>query len=218
VDTHGYDTGVAKNNVNAPYTIARCGPDPDAIADGLCGTGACIIDGLFADLANDLAAEAVMLQQRGALQAARVGHGSSRHENLQVRGDSTLWLDDPACSAGQLLLQRLETLAEALRESLRLPIRSVEAHYAHYPAGASYARHRDRFRDSGSRLVSWVGYLNADWHIDDGGQLRIHFDDGSSGDVLPALGASACFLSELEHEVLPARRDRYSIAAWFRRD
>ncbi|MBS0226586.1 MAG: 2OG-Fe(II) oxygenase [Proteobacteria bacterium] len=188
------------------------------MADALCNGGACLIDGLFDDLANALVSEALSLQQRDALQSARIGRGTSRHGDTAVRGDSTLWLDDPACIAGQRLLQRLDALAGGLRESLRLPIRSLEAHYARYPVGAGYARHRDRFRDSGSRLVSWVGYLNRDWHAGDGGELRIHFDDGSHGDVLPMFGTSACFLSELEHEVLPARRDRYSIAAWFRRD
>ena len=35
--------------------------------------------------------------------------------------------------------------------------------------------------------------------------------------VAPAVGTLAVFLSEdFEHEVLPARRDRYSIAGWFR--
>lgn len=209
-----YDTDVPRlSTVNAHSNTMA-----DAIADALCNGGACVIDGLFADLADDLAAEARSLQQRDALQSARIGRGASRQGDASVRGDSTLWLDDPACIAGPRLLQRLDTLADGLRESLRLPIRSVEAHYAHYPVGASYARHRDRFRDSGSRLVSWVGYLNRDWRAEDGGELRIHFDDGSREDVLPMFGTSVCFLSELEHEVLPARRDRYSIAAWFRRD
>ena len=36
--------------------------------------------------------------------------------------------------------------------------------------------------------------------------------------LVPAFATSVCFLSELEHEVLPAGRERYSIAAWFRRD
>mgnify|MGYP000993846615 CR=1 FL=1 len=35
-------------------------------------------------------------------------------------------------------------------------------------------------------------------------------------DLLPIDG-SICFLSELEHEVLTAHRERYSIAAWLRR-
>ncbi len=209
-----YDTDVPRlPTVNAdPDTMA------EAVADALCNGGACLIEGLFADLAADLANEALALQQRDALQSARIGRGASRHGDASVRGDSTLWLDDPACIAGPRLLQRLDGLVHGLRESLRLPIRSVEAHYAHYPVGASYARHRDRFRDSGSRLVSWVGYLNRDWLAGDGGALRIHRDDGSHEDVLPLFGTSVCFLSELEHEVLPARRDRYSIAAWFRRD
>ncbi|MBS0201018.1 MAG: 2OG-Fe(II) oxygenase [Proteobacteria bacterium] len=201
-----------------PTVNASSSTMADAIAGALCNGGACMIDGLFGDLADDLATEAQALQQRDALQSARIGRGASRQGDASVRGDSTLWLDDPACAVGQRLLQRLDSLVDGLRESLRLPIHSVEAHYAHYPVGASYARHRDRFRDSGSRLVSCVGYLNRDWLAGDGGALRIHFDDESHGDVLPLFGTSVCFLSELEHEVLPARRDRYSIAAWFRRD
>ncbi len=192
--------------------------DPASIADALCAHGACRIDGLFDDLAEGLADEARALHRDGALQAARIGRGAAASGNAGVRGDSTLWLDDPACVAGQLLLQRLHGLAGGLRPALRLPIRSVEAHYARYPAGASYSRHRDRFRDSGSRLVSWVGYLNRDWLEEEGGQLRIHFEDGSCHDMAPEFATSVCFLSELEHEVLPARRERYSIAAWFRRD
>ena len=192
--------------------------DPASIADALCAHGACRVDGLFDDLAIALADEARALHRHGALQAARIGRGASAGGNPAIRGDSTLWLDDPACVAGPLLLQRLHGLAEGLRPALRLPVRTVEAHYARYPAGAAYARHRDRFRESGSRLVSWVGYLNRDWREEDGGQLRIHFEDGSSRDVLPAFATSVCFLSELEHEVLPAGRERYSIAAWFRRD
>lgn len=209
--------GVPRYDTDVPR-LPTVTPDPDAIAGALCNGGACLVDGLFADLADELAGEARALQHHNALRSAGIGRGAARHGDASVRGDSTLWLDDPACVAGQRLLRRLYGLANGLRESLRLPIRSVEAHYAHYPVGASYARHRDRFRDSGSRLVSWVGYLNRDWQAADGGELRIHFEDGSRGDILPLFGTSVCFLSELEHEVLPARRDRYSIAGWFRRD
>ena len=213
-----YDTDVPRlQTVNADFRTTT-DTMAEAIAAALCNGGACMIDGLFADLAEDLAGEARTLQQRDALRPAQVGRGMARHGDANVRGDSTLWLDDPACLAGQHLLHRLDALAGGLRESLRLPIRSVEAHYAHYPVGAGYARHRDRFHDSGSRLVSWVGYLNHDWQAVDGGELRIHRDDGTHDDVLPMSGRSVCFLSTLEHEVLPTRRDRYSIAAWFRRD
>jgi SM-20-related protein len=62
-----------------------------------------------------------------------------------------------------------------------------------------------------------VSYLNADWGADDGGALRLWREDGATDDLRP-LGGSVCFLSELEHEVLPARRERLSIAGWMRRD
>ena len=63
-------------------------------------------------------------------------------------------------------------------------------------------------------MLSWVTYLNDDWHAQDGGALRLHLDAGAI-DVAPC-GGSICFLSELEHEVLTAQRERLSIAAWFR--
>jgi SM-20-related protein len=40
----------------------------------------------------------------------------------------------------------------------------------------------------------------------------------TSHDILPLGGRLVLFLSDLiEHEVLPARRERYSITGWFRR-
>ena len=65
-------------------------------------------------------------------------------------------------------------------------------------------------------MVTLVSYLNEDWREDDGGCLRLWLEDGTETTLLPA-GGSVCFLSELEHEVLPAQRERFSIAAWFRR-
>ena len=91
----------------------------------------------------------------------------------------------------------------------------MEAHYAAYPAGARYAKHRDRFRDSDLRVVSFVTYLNPDWRDEDGGALRLSLAAGEI-DIVPRSG-SVCFLSELEHEVLPGTRERNSIAGWMRR-
>jgi SM-20-related protein len=84
-----------------------------------------------------------------------------------------------------------------------------------YPIGAGYARHRDRFRDDDARVLSLACYLNPHWDAEDGGALRLHLDAGPV-EILPQAGTGVCFLSELEHEVLPARRERHSIAAWFR--
>jgi SM-20-related protein len=133
-----------------------------------------------------------------------------------VRGDATLWLDDARTGdAAAAYLAQLDALRVALNRRLFLGVDEVEAHYALYPPGASYAKHRDRFRDDDARVVSFVTYLNPDWGDEDGGALRLSLDDGDI-DIAPRTG-SVCFLSELEHEVLPATRDRLSIAAWMRR-
>ena len=66
-----------------------------------------------------------------------------------------------------------------------------------------------------------VAYLNPDWSEEDGGELVLYPEKGEQGElrVTPAHGTFVLFLSEdFEHEVLPARRDRLSIAGWFRRN
>ena len=95
---------------------------------------------------------------------------------------------------------------------------TFEAHYAIYPRGGFYRRHRDRFHDDDARVLSCVLYLNEGWSPEHGGALRLHLDGNESRDVLPAGGTLACFLSErFEHEVLPATRERLALTGWFRR-
>lgn len=150
------------------------------------------------------------------LQPAATGRADGR-QFAGLRGDATLWLDDPACGpAARELLAALDGLRQDLNRKLLLGLDEVEAHFAHYPPGASYARHRDRFRSDDARVLSLVLYLNPDWPDDAGGQLRLHLPDGPV-DIAPRLGTVAIFLSaEVDHEVLPATQPRYSIAAWFR--
>jgi SM-20-related protein len=192
--------------------------DPAALADALHAHGACRIAGWpGADARRALREDLRRLQAEGALSPAAVGREAGRALRDDIRADATRWLDDPRCGApARAFLAELETVRIALNRSLFLGLTGVEAHYAAYPPGGGYARHRDRFRDSDARVVTWVSYLNADWGADDGGALRLHRDDGHV-DVAP-VDCSLCFLSELEHEVLPARRERFSIAAWFRRE
>ena len=153
----------------------------------------------------------------GRLHAAATGRADGR-QFAGLRGDATLWLDDPACGpAARALLSALDTLRGDLNRRLLLGLDEVEAHFAHYPPGAGYARHRDRFRSDDARVLSLVVYLNADWPDDAGGALRLHLPEGAR-DIAPRLGTVAIFLSDtVEHEVLPANRARFSVAAWFRR-
>jgi SM-20-related protein len=193
------------------------GQSMDALADALRTHGACRLQD-FPDTAASAAlrADLVRLREDDRFAQASVGRGAGLAHAPALRGDATLWLDDArAGAAAAEYLAALDALRIALNRRLFLGLDHVEAHYAAYPAGARYTRHRDRFRDDDARVVSLVTYLNPEWGDDDGGALRLVMDAGET-DVAPTRG-SVCFLSELEHEVLPATRDRYSIAAWLRR-
>ncbi len=223
-ETHGgtlgerdaYDTGMHwLPSLNAHALAADAGPLAVALRDH----GACwIADWPPRPLRDALRDDLRRLQADGGLAPAAVGRAEGRARREDIRADSTCWLDDPRCGEpARRFLADLSEVRTQLNRQLFLGLRSVEAHYAAYPPGGGYARHRDRFRDSDARRVSWVTYLNADWGDDDGGALRLWSEDGATVDQ-PPVGGSICFLSELEHEVLPARRERLSIAGWMRRD
>lgn len=190
----------------------------DALADALSASGACRI-AAWPDpaLREGLRRDLLRLQASGALARAGVGRGGGHALRADIRTDATLWLDDPRCGEpARAFLARMDALRTALNRSLFLGLAECEAHYAAYPPGGGYARHRDRFRDSDARVVSWVSYLNDDdWGPGDGGALRLYLRDDAV-DLSPA-GGSVCFMSELEHEVLLSTRERLSIACWMRR-
>jgi SM-20-related protein len=169
-----------------------------------------------APLLHAAAAEARDHAETGRLRPAATGRAAGR-QFAGLRGDSTLWLDDPACGpAARDLLAALDGLRGELNRRLLLGLEEVEAHFAHYPPGAGYARHHDRFRSDDARVLSLVVYLNPDWPAEAGGALRLHLAEGPQ-DIPPQLGTVAIFLSEfVEHEVQPADRPRFSVAAWFR--
>src|SRR5690242_13212934 len=129
--------------------------------------------------------------------AAGVGRGAQRAERPDIRGDRIAWLDEQAFSPPERTLwDALEELRLEINRAALLGLFSLEAHYAIYPRGAFYRRHRDSFRDHGARVLSWVLYLNEEWRAADGGALRIVLREGRTRDVLPVGGTLACFLSD----------------------
>ncbi len=140
------------------------------------------------------------------------------HSRSLLRGDHTSWFSAGALSAPQQAFQqRIDRLREALNRRLFLGLVGTESHYAVYPPGSGYQRHLDRIRDNDARVISAVFYLNEDWQESDGGALRLHLADQSYRDVFPHAGTLLLFLSaQFEHQVLPATRQRMSIACWMR--
>lgn len=176
-------------------------------------------DFLAASAIAALATDARRCDAAGEFHEAGVGRGFMRTQRPDIRGDRIAWLDQAEVNAAtRPWWDAIERLRSALNAALFLGLFSFEGHYAIYPPGASYQRHRDSFRGDEERVLSCVFYLNESWTEADGGALRIHVDGASVRDIWPVGGTLVCFLSDpYEHEVLPATRERLALSGWFRR-
>ena len=195
--------------------------NPDRITDSLVTRGWIVVDDFFGQgLTAALRGECQSSGGQEDFRAAAVGSGERRQIRNDVRSDEIRWLQQPAPSEPQrIFLHRFEQLRLTLNRTLQLGLFEFEGHFARYPAGAFYARHIDQLRGDSHRKLSCVLYLNEHWKPDDGGELRLYLDgDGAEfEDVRPDGGRLVVFLSaRFAHEVLPAKRQRLSIAGWFK--
>jgi SM-20-related protein len=191
-----------------------------ALVAGIAERGCAVARGaLDPDEVRALCARALALDADGAFAPAGVGRGAERAHRPELRGDRIRWLDDtnpaPEEAAALALFERVRI---ACNRELMLGLFEFEGHFALYPAGAAYARHRDRFRDDDARVLSCVLYLNEAWQPEHGGALRVHVAASVPLDVLPEGGTLVAFLADrFDHEVLPATRARLALTGWFRR-
>lgn len=148
---------------------------------------------------------------------AGIGRQFDHALNNRVRSDEISWITE-VTEVGAAWLKWADELKTYVNQRLFLGLFSFESHFAHYAEGDFYKTHVDAFRGEANRVLTVVVYLNADWQPDDGGELVIYSESGHElRRVSPDLGTVVVFLSEeFPHEVLPAQRDRYSIAGWFR--
>jgi SM-20-related protein len=173
---------------------------------------------LSPELTLELAAECRVLADSGALNPAGIGKGAAQLLRADIRGDRILWLQAGQSPACDRYLQIMENLRMTLNRELYLGLDEYESHFAFYAPGAGYQAHLDRFRDDDCRTVSVVIYLNQDWLPEQGGALRLHPLGKCTEDIAPLGSRLVLFLSaDMLHEVLPATRDRMSLAGWFRR-
>lgn len=146
---------------------------------------------------------------------AGIGKNQNKQINEAIRGDLIHWID-PKTAAAPLLayLEKLNQLVSFVNQNLFLSLKDCEVHQTIYPIGSFYKRHLDQFKKDDHRKLSVICYLNKNWEEAQGGQLRIYIGDEHK-DILPYAGRFVCFRSDLlEHEVLPATRDRLSLTGW----
>ncbi|WP_243748727.1 2OG-Fe(II) oxygenase [Pseudomaricurvus alcaniphilus] len=150
--------------------------------------------------------------------SAGIGRQQQHTLNNFVRSDEISWINGES-TAGSAWLQWAAELQLYLNRRLFLGLFSFESHFAHYAPGDFYKRHLDAFKGEANRVLSLVVYLNPGWQPEDGGELVLYGEAIAARGikVTPGYATVVAFLSEeFPHEVLPAARDRYSIAGWFR--
>lgn len=160
----------------------------------------------------------VGLLQESELKNAAVGRGQQQQSNSAIRRDKIHWLN-ASNTVDSAFLQLMEALRVSLNSALFLGLFDYEPHYAVYQAGDFYKKHRDALKGKTNRLLSTVVYLNGNWAKEDGGELLIYDRDEKTvlEKIPPKAGTLVIFLSEqFVHEVLPAKKTRYSIAGWYR--
>jgi SM-20-related protein len=191
-------------------------PHFEQIADGLAEAGFAVVDNF---LTND-EVDAILdldLFREGIVNFRKAGIGkeSQLQINESIRGDYIRWVDrNEAPPPAKVYMDRLQSLCEYLNQSLYLSLKDYEIHFTIYPAGSYYKRHLDQFKKDDHRKLSVICYLNKEWKEPHGGQLRMHLSDWAI-DLLPLSGRLVCFRSDqIEHEVLPATRERLSLTGW----
>ena len=186
------------------------------LADQIAENGFAVIDDF---LSNEEIDRILALQgfKNGLLQFKKAGIGKNQDKQINeaIRGDYIQWID-PNNAEPPLLtyLGKLKQMIAFVNQSLFLSLKDCEVHQTIYPIGSFYKRHLDQFKKDDHRKLSVICYLNKDWKEADGGQLRM-FIGHESKDILPVAGRLVCFRSDLlEHEVLPATRERLSLTGW----
>jgi len=193
----------------------------DLLIDNIAEHGYGVIDDFFAP--EEISLLAVILGQRheaGVFKTAGIGQKSGQQIQAQIRGDQILWLDENSENAAeQAFFLKMNSLITYLNLTCYLGLSHSEFHYALYPIGTFYKRHFDCFRHDSGRKMSVICYLNIGWLPTDGGELVIHLPHLPAAKIAPLGGRLVCFEADkLEHEVLPAHRQRLSLTGWLRTD
>jgi len=186
------------------------------LSEQLYQQGYCVIDdvlpvALIEQLTNRITHPDAVLEPAG------IGRQDLHHVNKNIRTDAIHWLD-PDHSVDIIYLAAMEALRLAINQRLFLGLFDYESHFAHYPPNGFYKKHQDAFTGQSNRILTTVLYLNSGWHSGDGGELLIYSLAGEQiASVAPKAGCFVIFLSdEFPHEVIKTKKDRYSIAGWFR--
>lgn len=174
------------------------------------------------NIAYSLREQLLIHQKNQTLKPAEIGRGAQKQARPDVRGDSILWIDfSHPTPLEKSFAEWLESFKSFLNENLHLGLRSQELHYAAYPPGTGYQKHKDCFEKTDDRVLSFVLYLNEDWSPDFGGEIVIYNEqnpDQKDAEIHPVFPQCVVFLSaNISHEVLFTKQVRISVTGWLKK-
>ncbi len=188
------------------------------IIDGIVAHNYAIVEGLFeAEVLYGMKMEMLRLLGDDEFHRAGIGNQFAMQQEREIRSDKIHWIENDSANLFESeFVKRVDGFSSYLNQTCYTGIRDWEFHYACFEKGNFYKRHLDRFKNDESRKFSVVTYLNDDWSEEDGGQLVLYLPQGDVT-VVPKWGTTVVFKSDvIEHEVMPARRNRYSVTGWLK--
>lgn len=159
--------------------------------------------------------ELANLNKEDKFRKSAIGNKFTETVKKSIRGDFIYWLDETKYADAFFL--KINDFVNYLNKTCFAGIISKEFHYAIYPTGAFYKKHIDTFQNDDRRVISIVCYLNKNWTINNGGQLKLYLDNETK-EIFPTNGKIVIFDSKtIEHEVLPILSGkRLSITGWLK--
>jgi len=149
---------------------------------------------------------------------ARIGRGGMTRVDPTIRSDRVLLLHpgEPVPSGLERLFAWYALLGRALSAGTGEPLAGFEVQVSCYGAdGAHYTRHTDAEASRRWRRYSALYYPEASRRVEHGGALRLYTASGPR-EVIPGNDRAVVFRAdEVPHEVLPARRERWAVTAWY---
>lgn len=177
----------------------------------------CVVDNFIsANEVTTLVQKINLLSENKQLKQAGIGKNAEHLTNTDIRSDYIYWLDENDTELQSLFFHFITELTQALNRRFYLGLKEHEFHLALYPPGSFYKKHRDAFKSDDARKITVLLYLNQNWKHEDGGELILYKDDNSSLTIEPLGGRLLVFESEMEHEVLLSKANRYSLTGWIK--
>lgn len=177
----------------------------------------CVVDNFIsANEVTTLVQKINLLSENKQLKQAGIGKNAEHLTNTDIRSDYIYWVDENDTELQSLFFHFITELTQALNRLFYLGLKEHEFHLALYPPGSFYKKHRDAFKSDDARKITVLLYLNQNWKQEDGGELILYKDDNSSLTIEPLGGRLLVFESEMEHEVLLSKANRYSLTGWIK--